>query len=79
MEEIISLDRVILTRDKSIHAGYGYLVEVDGEDKGAIVGIDCECGLVFESCMPLRGFELLAIASKIDEKEGELFRDGLLG
>jgi hypothetical protein len=79
MDEIALKDRVTMTKDKSIDPDYGYLVEVDGEDRGAIVGIDCECGLVFEACMPLREFELLAIGAKLEEKQAELFREGLLG
>ena len=72
-------DRVTLTRDKSIHADYGYLVEFDGEDKGSIVGIDFECGLVFEQCMPLRDFELQGIGLKLEEKQDELHREGVWG
>ncbi len=73
------MDRVTLTKDKSIDVDYGYLVEFDGEDKGTIIGIDFECGLLFQSCMPLRDFELHGIASKLKEKQDELYRQGLLG
>jgi hypothetical protein len=70
---------VALTKDKTIDPDYGYLVEVDNESKGAVVGIDGECGLVFTACMPLTVVELLAIGEKIKEKQSELFSEGLLG
>lgn len=72
-------NRVVIIKGESIHSDYGFHVHFDGEDKGAIVGIDSECGLVFEACMPLRGFELKAIGQKIEEKQEELFLAGLLG
>lgn len=77
--EITLKDRVTMTKDKSIHADYGYLVEFDGADKGAVVGIDFECGLVFEACMPLRDFELQGIGAKLEELQDELHRAGVWG
>ncbi|MFT6834288.1 MAG: hypothetical protein ACJA0H_000316 [Francisellaceae bacterium] len=79
MEGITLQERVTMTKVESIDPDYGYLVEVDGEDKGTIVGIDRECRLMFKACMPLGYFELQAIGAKLEEKEGELFREGLLG
>jgi len=77
MSEILLKERVTLTKDESIHPDYGYLVEVDDDEKGTIVGINIECELLFEPCMPLSRYELLAIGDKLDEKQGEIFPNTL--
>ena len=48
-----------------IHFAGIWVEPLDGEDMGAIVDIDFECGLLFEACRPLRDFELEWIAEAV--------------
>lgn len=70
---------VKLIKDNSIDPDYGFLVEIEGDAFGTIVGVDFEGGIMFKPSKELRDFELMRIAVAMKLKESELFRAGLLG
>jgi hypothetical protein len=74
----MSSNKVKLIKNRKVDPDYGFDVIIDDDQKGCVVGIDDECGLLFKARIPLRDFELIRISEALKSKSLDLMNEGLL-